>query len=146
MTCDRASLHEVSGNVSCNRQLQNVPNVNSSDMQFKVDGNGVTVGAGGSTILETKRFTVPAGKKLQIEYMGYNQINGITARVDANFYLVYDTLDAGIESYDEVELSDNSGGGTDINVDVVFYAHNPTGGSLTQPNGTFFEYRLRYVD
>jgi len=141
-TVNRDSIGEVSGYISSNAPSKNAPFIGGNLQKIRIDGTGITVAASGSATLKTDLFVVPAGFKLVVRQMEYNSINGLTARIDGNFWLTYDTLDVSIESYDEKTIYDNTAGSTDVRTSAIFSAHNPTGGALPQEANTYFTYTL----
>jgi len=146
ITSDRPSREEISGSFTCDGAIKDAPRVLSNNFKIRIDGTGTAVGAAGSTTLKTELITVPAGRKLVIEHMEYNSTNGLTARVGSVFFNTgLTTLDAGIESYTERTLFDNSSGATDSRQSFIFYAHNPTGGSITQEANTYFTFTMRFL-
>jgi hypothetical protein len=147
ITSDRVSREEIAGSFTCDGAIKDAPYVLSNSFKLRIDGTGTAVGAAGSATLKTELITVPAGRKLVVEQMEYNSINGLTARVNSLFFTTgLTTLDAGIESYTEQTLFDNTGSATDSRQSFIFYAYNPTGGSITQEADTYFIYTMRFIE
>lgn len=150
ITSDRSTMEEISGSFTCEGNIKNAPRLNSNNLKLRIEGTGIAVSASGSATLKTELITIPAGRKLVLDQMEYNSTNGLTGRIGSVFVVAPNstvtTLDAGIESYTRRELYDNSAGTTDTRQSFVFYAYNPTGGSITQEANTYFNYVLKFIE
>ena len=136
---DFASYDEIRGNVSSNNYAGTLLAFYAADPKqifiHELESDTL-INATGTLDLATRRYLIPAGKKLVSRSMHLTSPT-VTLRQDTNFWItnLITESDGGYTSVEKKILYDNSGSGTDTWEQITFQLYNPTASSFTIPAG-----------